>query len=425
MKQRLLHTPEGVRDVYKDECTKKLALESRLHQVCRRYGYHDIKTPSYEFFEVFSREIGSISSRELFKFFDRDGETLVLRPDITPSIARASAKLFEEGDMPVRLCYQGQTFINHTSYQGRLKETTQLGVELLGDDSVMADAEMIVLIIDALKTAGLKEFQVSVGQVNFLKSLVQEAGMEEEAEELLKKLIVNKNHFGVEELLAKQDITDIHREVFLKLPELFGSLEILDEAKKLTGNQAARKAIERLEQIYRILKLYGVESYVTFDLGMTGNYMYYSGAIFRAYTFGTGDAIVKGGRYDRLLRAFGTDKPAVGFAIVVDELMSALSRQKIPIPIENDSTLILYEASEQDTAIALATSFRRQGMNIELTERLLEKPVEEYKEQGKRNHLGGIIHLMDQEHIKVINLIKGTEQMVDTAALLKSNEGTV
>ena len=90
-------------------------------------------------------------SRELYKFFDREGNTLVLRPDITPSIARAAATLYEQETMPIRLCYMGNTFINHSSYLGRLKENTQMGAELLGVDSVEADVEMIAMMIDGLK----------------------------------------------------------------------------------------------------------------------------------------------------------------------------------------------------------------------------------------------------------------------------------
>ena len=101
-------------------------------------------------------------------FFDREGNTLVLRPDITPSIARSAAKYFMDEDMPIRLSYMGNTFINNHSYQGRLKESTQLGAELIGDDTVDGDAEMIAMAIDALKSSGLKNFQISVGTCGIL-----------------------------------------------------------------------------------------------------------------------------------------------------------------------------------------------------------------------------------------------------------------
>ena len=183
MKRQLLHTPEGVRDIYNDECEKKLILQDELLKVQKQYGYHPIQTPTFEFFDTFGREIGTTPSKDLYKFFDREGNTLVLRPDITPSIARCAAMYFGEEKMPIRLCYMGNTFLNNSSYQGRLKESTQLGAELLGDSTVDADAEIIAMVIDCLKKAGLKEFQLSVGHAEFFRGLTDAAGLKEEQEE--------------------------------------------------------------------------------------------------------------------------------------------------------------------------------------------------------------------------------------------------
>ena len=174
--EQKLHTPEGVRDIYNKECEIKLTLQKKLSTVLHSYGYQDIQTPTFEYFDVFRKEIGSTSAREMYKFFDREGNILALRPDITPSIARAVATLFETEDFPIRLCYAGNTFINHSSYQGRLKENTQLGAELIGVDSIEADAEMLAMVVDGLKKTGLKEFQVSIGHVDFIQSLFLAAG---------------------------------------------------------------------------------------------------------------------------------------------------------------------------------------------------------------------------------------------------------
>ena len=137
-----------------------------------------IETPTFEYFDVFSKEIGTTPSRELYKFFDRDGNTLVLRPDFTPSIARAASKYFRNSPAAVRLTYLGNTYINSSSYQGRLKETTQIGGELIGDDSADADAEIIALVGEMLQSCGLSEFQISLGHVGFFRALVKEAGLD-------------------------------------------------------------------------------------------------------------------------------------------------------------------------------------------------------------------------------------------------------
>ena len=366
MEQRLLHTPEGVRDIYDGECERKLTLQNHLHEIMKRYGYRDIETPTFEFFDVFSREVGTTPSRDLYKFFDREGNTLVLRPDITPSIARAAAKYFNGETAPFRFCYVGNTFINNSSYQGHLKETTQLGAELIGDNSVDSDAEVIAMTIESLLRAGLKEFQVSIGHVEFFGSLLREAGIHAEVAEELRRLISNKNNFGVEELLEEQQIPENLKQLFIQLPKLCGDIDVLETARTMTHNESALAALNRLEEIYHILCIYGIERYVSFDLGMLSKYMYYIGVIFRAYTFGTGDAVVKGGRYDGLLAHFGKEAPAIGMVVVVNQLLNALERQKIAVPSAKTPVLLHYCKENREETLRKADAMRREGIYVAL-----------------------------------------------------------
>ena len=411
MKQ-LLHTPEGVRDIYNEECAKKLALQNRLHKMLHLYGYHDIQTPMFEFFDVFRKEIGTIPSKELYKFFDREGETLALRPDMTPQIATAAATLFQEEELPVRLCYMGSTFINHSSYQGRLKENTQMGAEFIGIDSVEADAEMLSLVVDCLKKAGLEEFQINVGNVDFFQSMIEDAQVEEDTEIRLRELVNNRNYFGVEELLEEAEVKRSARESFSALSELVGGPEILENAKRIAPNAKALKAVKRLEQIYEVLKAYKVESYVSFDLSMSGLYGYYTGIIFRGYTFGSGDAIVKGGRYDHLIEKFGKEAASIGFAIVVDDLMSALERQKIQLPHHRKNTLIIYDDGREKEAILLAQEFRSKDKNTEILKKSKERSVEYYSEYGRRNQANSMLYLQDSSQIRMVNLVTGEQKIV-------------
>lgn len=407
---KLLHTPEGVRDIYNAECERKIQLQNSLHQVMQLHGFRDIQTPTFEFFDIFSEERGTVAAKDMYKFFDREGNTLVLRPDITPSIARCAAKYYKEETFPIRLSYMGSTFINNSSYQGKLKESTQLGAELINDDSSDADAEMLALTIECLLQAGLKEFQVEIGEADFFRGLVEEAGFDEEEENQLRILIEKKNMFGVEELLSSKDISPALKRVFLNLTELFGSLDKLKEAKSLTTNKRALHAIERLEQLYSILTVYGLETYITFDLGMLSKYNYYTGIIFRAYTYGTGDTIANGGRYDNLVGQFGKNAPAIGLAIMVDQLMLALTRQKIEITSETVNTLILYKSNLLENAIVLANHFRSQGMNIELLAAKEDLKIDEYIAYAKRSSIGGILYFETAEKIKVINSDEGSIQ---------------
>ncbi len=394
----LLHTPEGVRDIYNGECARKLAVEERMHQVLRSYGFHDIQTPMFEFFDIFNKERGTVASKNMYKFFDREGNTLVLRPDITPSIARCVAKYYKEEELPIRLCYMGSTFINNSSYQGKLKEATQLGAELINDDTSDADAEMIALTIECLLQSGLKEFQVEAGHADFFLGLVEEADFDEEEINELKSLMLSKNLFGVETLISKKKMSEDLKELFMKLPALFGTVENLEYAKSKTQNKRALHAIDRLEKLYAILETYKLSDYVTFDLGMLSKYNYYTGIIFRAFTYGNGEPVVNGGRYGNLVEQFGKKAPAIGVAIEVDQLMAALSRQKIVETEEND-VLVLYPSDERKSAIAFANKLRGEGKHVALVRKSSRRSLEEYKAYGERSNFGKIYFVEEREQI--------------------------
>lgn len=366
MSKKLVHTPEGVRDIYGREYAEKLVTEDLIHRRLNLYGYEDIQTPTFEFFDVFSKEIGTTPSKELYKFFDKEGNTLVLRPDFTPSMARCAAKYFMDEDIPIRFCYLGNTFTNTNNLQGKLKEITQMGAELMGDGSVEADGEMIAMAIEALLNAGLTEFQMSIGEIQYFKGLCQQAGLDEETELALREYISGKNIFGAENLLMEKGIDKGHCDMLLKTTEYFGSVESLSKAKKAADNERSFNAIERLEKLYQVLCAYGVEKYVSFDLGMLSKYNYYTGVIFKVFTYGVGDAILKGGRYDNLLGYFGKKAPAIGFVIIIDDLMQALNRQRVPVSIDYEVKTLVYNKGNYELKLAEAKELRKKGIRTTL-----------------------------------------------------------
>lgn len=381
MIEQLLHTPEGVRDIYNSECKKKTALEQKLHQVLALYGYQDIETPTFEFFDVFNSDTGTVSSREMFKFFDRDNNTLVLRPDMTPSIARSVAKYYSDCDFPLRLSYVGNTFLNNRSYQGKLTEKTELGAEHINDDSPEADAEAIVMMIDCFLSAGLQDFRVDIGQTEFYRGIMDALDASDDVKAQIHEYVENKNTLGMEMLLSNLEMKDCYRNILLEYNELYGDASMLKRAKSLTINPRCRAAIERLEQVYEVVCQYGYEKYISFDLGMVNHYDYYTGIIFRGYTFGTGDAIGKGGRYDNLLVHFGKNAPAIGFTILVDDMLSALDRQKIGISLKDyEHSVLLYRKDDLNNAISFAVELRNSGVKTELLCNNTDKTEEEYVE---------------------------------------------
>ncbi len=404
MNEKLLHTPEGVRDIYESELKKRLKVLDQIHHVLELYSYQDIDTPSFEYFDIFNMDKGSVASNEMYKFFDRNNNTLVLRPDITPSVARCVAKYYADEKLPIKLSYSGNTFINAHQHQGKLNECTQIGGELINDASSASDAEVIACVVSCLLAVGLKEFQIEIGQVDYFKGLIAEAGIDKATEKKIRDYIKLKNFFGLSEFVSTLNISDNMKKALSSFDNLFGGLEMLDVAATFVTNETSIAAIERMKKVYNALVSYGFEKYIGFDLSMLNGYNYYTGVVFRGYTYGTGNAIVKGGRYDNLLSQFGKDAPSVGFAIYVDELMNALSRNKIDIELDYSNVLVLYERENQQSAIDLATKLRQCDRKIELVRKSEKHTIEDYIEYADKMKFANIYSLINDVELLDISM---------------------
>ncbi len=403
----ILHTPGGVKDTYGADCENKLKVQYAVRGVLNSYGFRDIQTPTFEYFDVFNKERGTVASKEMFKFFDRGNNTLVLRPDMTPPIARCVAKYYRDEDMQLRLCYIANTFVNTGKYKGKLQEVTQVGAELYNDDSSDADAEMVALTVECLLKSGLTDFQIEVGHADFFCGLVEEAGLSEFEAANLRELIESKNFFGVEDILTnnaaedKLSVSENLKEIFLKLPEMIGELDEFTEFVKMRSkNERVINALDRLKKVEEIIKVYGFSDYVTMDLSMLSNYSYYTGIIFKAYTYGTGEAVATGGRYDGLAGQFGKDANGIGLAIVIDHLMLAMSRQNL---LDNDvikGIILVYPQEFRAAAIKKAEKMRKEGSFIQLIRKSSHKQADDYKEYAKRMNIEEVLIMESEDKVE-------------------------
>lgn len=408
----LVHTPEGVRDIYGNECEKKFQIQEKLRNICNQYGFHDIQTPSFEFFDVFSKERGTATTQEMYKFFDRDNNTLVLRPDMTPAVARCVAKYYKDEDMQIRLCYMGNTFVNTVSHQGKLNEVTQIGAELVNDDTSDADAEMVALTVACLRESGLRDFQVTVGHSGIFQGLVEEAGLTEEEIKKARLLFERRNFFGVEDMLKTHDIDASLYEIFERLPELFGDEECLQFIKEHAKSGKVLKAVDRLEKLEDLIQAYGFASYITLDLSMVSKYDYYTGIVFKAYTHGTGEAVAAGGRYDRLIEQYGKTAAAIGCVIMVDQLMMALQRQHLMAEDIRKTTIMLYLPQERMHAIRMADTWRKNGIVVQLMRKSSRRSMEDYLAYGRRMEAAELVFVEQETYVTVISLKDNGQQSV-------------
>ncbi|MEG1441651.1 MAG: ATP phosphoribosyltransferase regulatory subunit, partial [Oscillospiraceae bacterium] len=391
---KITHTPEGLADILCDECELKFKIEQSTREIFKTYGYKMVQTPTFEYYDVY--DISTPTKAEnMFKFFDTNGRMLALRPDFTTSIARMAATKPIGNELPLKLSYSGSAFRNEENFsQARQREFTQLGVEFMGDARPEADAEIIEIAINTLLKAGIKQFQIDIGQVEFFKGLVEDAGLDIAQVDTFRELIDGKDFIGIENVLDEYNLNSHLRDIFLNLPTMFGDIDIVEDVLKNNDlNDRSSKALENLLSVYNILKSRGLDKYISIDLGMVPNLDYYTGIIIKGFTYGVGFPICTGGRYDNLTEKFGRNMPATGVAIGIERVMAALTD-------ENCDKGKNINSSEYVT-IALA-----KGRLAELSVDIFEKigfNVSEIKEKSRK-----LIFTDEKNKVKFI-LVKASD----------------
>lgn len=400
-----IYTPEGVQDILFEECYIKRGLEENLRTLFGARGYYEVETPVIEFYDAFSSEEDITPQENMFKFFDQQGRILVLRPDMTIPVARIAATKYKDIVYPLRVCYVGNAFRYNEMGGGKQKEYTQAGVEILGVSTPEADAEVIATAIKGLQACGLENFQIDIGQVEFFKGLMEETGLSDQDTEQMRSLIDRKDYLGVEELVKAYNISEDLKELIFSMPGLFGSLDVIDKVEKITKNKRSLAALENLRRVIEILEDYGLSRYVSVDLGMVQSLNYYTGIIFRGFTYDVGFPIVSGGRYDNLVEKFGKKCPATGFSLGINMVMMALDRQKAELKKPWVDTLICYQSEGRKTAFDICEELRSQGLKVEIG--INGNDLEAIKNYAFSKGIGGIINILDKENIEVHNAETG------------------
>ena len=413
-----IYTPEGVQDILFEECYTKREMEEAIRRLFRSCGYYEIETPTIEFYDTFSAEENLTPQETMFKFFDKQGRILVMRPEATIPVARVAATKLKDASYPLRFSYLGNMFRYNELGGGKYNEFTQAGVEILGISSTEADAEVISTAIQAVKAAGMQNFQIDIGQVEFFKGLMEESRLSEQDAEQIRILIDRKDYIGIEELVKKHDMNSGLKELILELPRLFGSNDVLDRVAKITSNPRSLNALENLRQVLDILEDAGLGNYVSVDLGMVQSHNYYTGIIFRGFTYGVGFPILSGGRYDKLVEKFGKKCAATGFSIGINMIMTALERQKAVFAVPKSDTLVCYGKSGRKSAFEIAGELRRQGLNVEMD--LGFDNMQAARAYAGSKGIGGIVHVLDAGRIELYNLENGEVTQVTVSELLKN-----
>jgi len=402
MKRWNIYTPDGMQDILFDRCYVKRDLENKLRKLFLVSGYREVETPTVEFYDVFSGDQNLIPQESMFKFTDQQGRILVLKPDMTIPVARIAATKLKDNIWPVKCCYIGNTFSYNELGGGKQKEFTQAGVEILGVQRPEADAEIIALAVQALQLSGLEEFQIDIGQVDFFRGLMEESGLSPAETEEVRELIDRKDFVGVEHLVNSRAMPYEIKDIVLNLPGYFGSKELIEELEQRNITGKALKALEYLKNVLDILNDWGYGKYVSIDLGMVQSMNYYTGIIFRGFTYDIGFPVLSGGRYDNLINKFGKDCPATGFSLGVNMILTALERRK-RLPEEPcGGYFILYRQEGRKKAFSISNKMKENNIKAELD--ISGMNIEMAKTYAKSKGLDKIILVTSEEDIETIDV---------------------
>lgn len=386
------HIPPGMRDWLPGEAYRKRELVNRLLAAISLWGYEEINTPLMEYYQVLLPGENLCGPDHLYKLTDRDGRILALRSEMTTPIARViSSKLPDQ--YPWRLMYGGEVFRYEEIQTGKQREFCQVGVELIGEEGPEADSEVLAIAIEALQAAGLDDFTISLGHTGVLKSLLENFTADEAQLNEVRNLLLEKDFVGLGNCLLEAGMQKEKAEMLLRLltrqfsareleqlpvdcrPEQSQVQSQVQGQVQAQGKQEPEQLLAEwlpeladvfadLRRTLAYLKLYGYDRYIQVDLSTLRSQEYYTGMVFEIYTPGIGYTIGGGGRYDELLRHFGKDYAATGFALGVERILLSLAQDKNQTAAQTQTPLVLVAGTDPGRVVQKARELRMVGQRV-------------------------------------------------------------
>lgn len=366
MNDAKFYTADGFTDTLPGICAFKRKTENGIRELFRLYGYKEIETPGIEYLDIYGKS-GFVPEENLYKMCDQKGRLLALRYDGTIPAVRYAATLkdFDEKVLPLRLCYVENMYRFGGSGGGKQNEFTQAGVELMGASGSEADAEVIALAIRSALAAGIEELQISIGQVRLYDGIARQIGLDEKTSDIIRKAINSRDTVTIEKTCDSLGLKGDDRDLLLMLPDAQGTYDIIEAFRSRVKDKEAVKALDNLEDILDILDEQGFLKYVSVDAGLLGGSIdYYTGVIFKGYTYEVGFPIISGGRYDNTAEVFGRQMDCVGFSLSLTLAITALLRQKTQMTDRPADAIVGYKEGYRAYAFAVAQKMRDEGLTV-------------------------------------------------------------
>jgi histidyl-tRNA synthetase len=407
----VLQKPRGTRDFLPDEMDQRREVEGTMRRIARTWGYREVCTPEFEELELFTIRSGEGIIQEMYVFEDKGGRKLALRPELTAPVLRMYVNEGKTLPKPLRWFYFADCFRYERPQKGRYRQFWQFGVELIGADSALAEAEVILLARDILAASGIS-FSIHVGHLSLMRSLL--AGLDPDDQKKIRTFLDKKDTDGLAAYLSSHG----REELCIRLTALAGSRD-LEEVFAITGDLPDR---DRIEDLFSILDSLGLE--YTLNPGIARGLDYYTGMVFEIFAenLGAENQVLGGGTY-RLAHLFGGEEtPSCGFAIGFDRVMVARG-ERVPAPGIVAGVALTSEG--RGWAFTVAGAFRSAGIRTELS--LSGKSIGNQLSQIARSaDFALIIGKQESElqQVTVKNLRTGGQKVLSLADAIREVSGS-
>lgn len=321
-------TPSGFRDVLTDEAVLREQAAQAVQANMAAKGYLPVETPTLEVMNVL--QAGGRLPGTPFKLFDARGDLLAMRPDVTLQIARMCATRLAGQPGPFRFRYMQRVFREAEGQtQAEPRETTQMGVELIGEAGAAADAEVVELLAESLELAGVRDFKIALASVSVLRALLAACGAPESWRQAVLDAYHTSNFVTLDELTCgagAQGVPPVFAQAIDKLARIRGGREAIAEVRALVAPLGCESGLDSLERAYDLMEQAGLADSIQVDFSVMSSFDYYTGIVFEAYAPGLGAPLGSGGRYDNTIGAYGEGRPAAGFAFFLERAMAVAAQ---------------------------------------------------------------------------------------------------
>ena len=413
--------PRGTRDFGPEEMAKRRFVESNMRATASTFGFGEVMTPTFESTDLFIARSGEDIVNEMYAFEDKGGRNIALRPELTASVMRFYVNEMQSLPKPVKVFYFGTMFRYERPHSGRYREFFQFGAELIGAPSIEADAEVIALAMQSIKSLGMNDAVVRIGHLSILQSLFDEIKIPEEQQVACRRLIDKQDYDGLKNLLAEINIDN--SEALIQIIKIKGGKDAIAQARKLTS--AGADGFAYLEDLLNRLEAYGFDN-CTVDFGVARGLDYYTGMVFEidAPSLGAEKQICGGGAYKLADLFGGQEVNSTGYAFGFDRIILALENSGVEVPSQKlDAYILPIGEVARLPAIQVLGKLRGAGISadMDLMGRNMSKAMKYANNIGAQKVIIIGEKELDEKSVTVRDMKSGEQELVPISKILDYN----